>query len=68
MPKDWDRKPSCAPRHERAPFEDSALEDFINGNDDFTCKQCDGTGELHSQLCKACGGKGILYEPDPDFF
>jgi hypothetical protein len=60
MPKDWDRRPSCAPRRNPDPsLGESALEDFINSDyDDTICRLCDGTGEVNGQLCKSCGGKG----------
>ena len=57
MPKDWGETPNCAPRHEPKiphPLEDS------NVIDDGICQQCDGTGESHGRMCKACGGKGYL--------
>lgn len=57
MPKDWDQQPSCAPRDEREFI--SEFGDEVIG-DDGICKQCDGTGETHRQLCKSCGGKGYL--------
>jgi DnaJ-class molecular chaperone len=39
--------------------EDEALEELINnaGEDDI-CTECDGAGETHGQLCKACQGTG----------
>lgn len=55
MPKDWGEQPSCAPRTERLPEEPS-----IDIADDGVCRACDGTGELHSHLCKDCGGKGSV--------
>jgi hypothetical protein len=56
MPKDWGGKPNCAPRSERPPEEPQETP----AEDDGVCPACDGTGEQHRQLCKACGGKGYL--------
>lgn len=59
MPKDWGGKPDCAPRTERLPHPQEEFNDE-NNTDDGICQGCDGTGEQHGQLCKACGGKGYL--------